>query len=436
MKTNEPTTKQIKSFLIFTILLLVSIVILLFSTNYSYAEDLIDSGILQNTENTTNDNLKIYSDAVILIENQTGKTLYEKNSEQKMYPASTTKILTAILSIEKGNLNDKVTVSKTAIAQMKPGYTSAYLSEGEIISVEDLLKVLLINSANDASNVLAEYISGSIDSFVTLMNEKSKELGCTNTHFVTTNGLHDDNHYTTAKDLAIIARYCMQNETFRKIVSMKKCVIPATNKSEERIYKNTNDLINPTSGYYYPSCIGIKTGFTSEAKNCLISACSKNGLQVIAVVLGASITEDHKSARYVDSKTLYDYTYSNYSIQNIAKASSVIETIEVKNATDETKSLDLKLEKDLNVLVNNKDKENIKTEIVLKDNISAPIATNSVVGNITYIVGADKYTINLLASHDVEKKENIIWILRLSLFLILLILIIFIIYKISKKPKK
>lgn len=436
MKTNEPTTKQIKSFLIFTILLLVSILTLLFNTNFSYAEDLIDSGILQNTENTTNDNLKIYSDAVILIENQTGKTLYEKNSEQKMYPASTTKILTAILSIEKGNLNDKVTVSKTAIAQMKPGYTSAYLSEGEIISVEDLLKVLLINSANDASNVLAEYISGSIDSFVTLMNEKSKELGCTNTHFVTTNGLHNDNHYTTAKDLAIIARYCMQNETFRKIVSMKKCVIPATNKSEERIYKNTNDLINPTSGYYYPSCIGIKTGFTSEAKNCLISACSKNGLQVIAVVLGASITENHKSARYVDSKTLYDYTYSNYSIQNIAKASSVIETIEVKNATDETKSLDLKLEKDLNVLVNNKDKENIKTEIVLKDNISAPIATNSVVGNITYIVGADKYTINLLASHDVEKKENIIWILRLSLFLILLILIIFIIYKISKKPKK
>ena len=436
MKTNEPTTQQIKSFLIFTILLLASILILLFNTNFSYAEDLIDSGILQNTENTTNDNLKIYSDAVILIENQTGKTLYEKNSEQKMYPASTTKILTAILSIEKGNLNDKVTVSKTAIAQMKPGYTSAYLSEGEIISVEDLLKVLLINSANDASNVLAEYISGSIDNFVTLMNEKSKELGCTNTHFVTTNGLHDDNHYTTAKDLAIIARYCMQNETFRKIVSMKKCVIPATNKSEERIYKNTNDLINPTSGYYYPSCIGIKTGFTSEAKNCLISACSKNGLQVIAVVLGASITENHKSARYVDSKTLYDYTYSNYSIQNIAKASSVIETIEVKNATDETKSLDLKLEKDLNVLVNNKDKENIKTEIVLKDNISAPIATNSVVGNITYIVGADKYTINLLASHDVEKKENIIWILRLSLFLILLILIIFIIYKISKKPKK
>ena len=410
--------KLINIFLIFTIISTTFII----NKNYSYAENDID--------------LHIYSDAVILIENQTGKTLYEKNSEQKMYPASTTKILTAILAIEKGNLSDKVTVTKSAIAQMKSGYSAAYLSEGEIISVEELLEVLLVHSANDASNVLAEYISGSIENFVNLMNEKAIQLGCTNTHFVTTNGLHDDNHYTTAKDLAIITRYCMQNETFRKIVSMKKCVIPATNKSNERIYKNTNDLIIPSSVYYYPGCIGIKTGFTSEAKNCLISACSKNGLQVIAVVLGSSVTENHKSARYVDSKTLYDYTYSNYSIQNIAKASSIIKTIEVKNATDETKSLDLKLEKELNVLLNNKDKENIQTEIIINDNISAPIATNAVMGNITYTVGNDKYTINLLASHDVVRKENIIWILRLCLILIFLILIIFVIFKLSKKFKK
>ena len=410
--------KLINIFLIFTIISTTFII----NKNYSYAENDID--------------LHIYSDAVILIENQTGKTLYEKNSEQKMYPASTTKILTAILAIEKGNLSDKVTVTKSAIAQMKSGYSAAYLSEGEIISVEELLEVLLVHSANDASNVLAEYISGSIENFVNLMNEKAIQLGCTNTHFVTTNGLHDDNHYTTAKDLAIITRYCMQNETFRKIVSMKKCVIPATNKSNERIYKNTNDLIIPSSVYYYPGCIGIKTGFTSEAKNCLISACSKNGLQVIAVVLGSSVTENHKSARYVDSKTLYDYTYSNYSIQNIAKASSIIKTIEVKNATDETKSLDLKLEKELNVLLNNKDKENIQTEIIINDNISAPIATNAVMGNITYTVGNDKYTINLLASHDVVRKENIIWILRLCLILIFLILIIFVIFKLSKKLKK
>ena len=407
--------KIINVLIIFTIILTTFIL----NKNYSYAEN--------------DTNLHIYSDSVILIENQTGKTLYEKNSEQKMYPASTTKILTAIITIEKGNLSDKVTVSKSAIAQMKSGYTSAYLSEGEIISVEDLLKVLLVNSANDASNVLAEYISGSIENFVNLMNEKVIELGCKNTHFVTTNGLHDDNHYTTAKDLSIIARYCMQNETFRKIVSMKKCIIPPTNKSDERIYKNTNDLINPASGYYYPSCIGIKTGYTSEAKNCLISACSKNGLQVIAVVLGASITENHKSARYVDSKTLYDYTYSNYSIQNIAKSSSIIESIEVKNGTDETKSLELKLEKDLNVLVNNKDKNNIKTEISIKDNLSAPLATNSVVGNVTYTIGTDKYSINLLASHDVEKKENIIWILRFILILIFLILILLIMLKFSIK---
>ena len=176
-------------------------------TTFSFAENSVLSQ--ESSQATSQADLKIYSDAVILIENKTGKTLYEKNSEQKMYPASTTKILTAILAIEKGNLNDTTTVSKTALAEMKSGYSSAYLVEGETLTIEQLLTVLLVHSANDASNVLAEYISGSISSFVDLMNEKAQELGCTNTHFVTTNGLHDDNHYTTAKDMSIIARYCM-----------------------------------------------------------------------------------------------------------------------------------------------------------------------------------------------------------------------------------
>ncbi len=374
------------------------------------------------------DNLNIYSEAVILLENTTGKTLYEKNSEQKMYPASTTKIMTAILAIEKGNLNDVVTVSKTALAQMKPGYSSAYLSEGEIMSVQNLLTVLLVHSANDASNVLAEYISGSIDKFVDLMNDKAKEIGCTNTHFVTTNGLHDDNHYTTAKDLSIIARYCMRNETFRKIVSMRSCTIPATNKSAQRIYKNTNDLLNISSIYYYQPCIGIKTGYTSEAKNCLVSACSKNGLQLIAVVLGASLTENNRSARYVDSKTIYDYAYSTYSKETIAKKSSVLKTIEVKNATSETKNLDLILEKDITALVNNNTKDNITYEINLNDEIQAPIEANSVLGTVTYKVDGDTYTENLLASHEVTKKDYFF------IFILIIILLIFTI--LSNKNKK
>ena len=391
----------------------------------------------QNTEQQPSDSdLKIYSDAVIIIDNKTGRTLYEKNSNEKMYPASTTKILSAIIAIEKGDLKKELTVSNAAIAEMKSGYTSAYLVEGEKITVENLLKVLLVHSANEASNVLAEYISGSIEEFVKLMNSKVKELGCTNTHFVTTNGLHDDNHYTTAKDLATIARYCMKNQTFRKIVAAPSCTVPQTNKSAQRVYKNTNDMVVPTSPYYYNGCIGIKTGYTSQAKNCLVSAVNRNGMQFIAVVLGASVTEDRKSARYVDSKTLYDYAFSNYSYKTIAKKSTVLNTIDVKNATSETNTLDLMIEKDVTALANKTDKIQ-KPEIKLKDNISAPIVANEVIGTATYKVGSETYTENLIASHEVVKKDddNTFMLLVMSLAFVILIIITFIIIKFIRKHK-
>ena len=382
------------------------------------------------------DILNIYSDSVIIVENSTGKVLYEKNAEQKMYPASTTKIVTAILAIEKGNLKDKTTVSRAAIAGMKPSYSSAYLVEGEIMSVEDLLKVLLVHSANDASNVLAEYISGSIEKFVSLMNQKVQELGCNNTHFVTTNGLHDDNHYTTAKDLSIIARYCMKNSAFRHIVSMKTCTIHATNKCGERSYKNTNDLINTTSIYYYPYCVGIKTGYTSEAKNCLISACTKNRMQLIAVVLGATYTDNNSSARYIDSKTLYEYAYNNYSFETIAKANSIIDTIEVRRATNETKKLNLILQNDITALINNVNKNDISYEVNIDETLEAPIALNSVVGTVTYSIGGESYTENLLASHTVERDKSLITIIRIVFLILIVIIFIILIIIILKKFKK
>lgn len=413
MKTN----RQFKLFFILTILFIVSI----FYKNYTYAAD---------------ENLNIYSDAVIIIENKTGKILYEKNSEQKMYPASTTKILTAILTIENGNLEDKTTVTKSALAEMKSGYSSAYLVEGEELTIEELLELLLVHSANDASNVLAEYVSGSIPVFVDLMNNKLQEIGCYNTHFVTTNGLHDDNHYTTAKDMATIARYCMKNEDFRRMVSMSNCHINATNKSGERIFKNTNDLINKTSIYYYPSCIGIKTGFTSQAKNCLISACNKDNLQLIAVVLGSSLTENNRSARYVDSKTLYDYAYENYSFTDIAKASDILKTIEVKGGTKETKNLDLKLQDNITALVKKDSTEKVTPEIKLNEDISAPIAENTVIGQASYAIEGKTYTTNLIASHNVEKNETLIIFLRIALAIVLILIFMILIINTFKKTRK
>ena len=257
------------------------------------------------SETSLNDNIEIYSEAVVLIDSSTGEILYGKNEDEIMYPASTTKVMTAILALEYGNLDDITTVNETAVSAIPSGYSTSYLSDGEEISVENLLKMLLIHSSNDAANVLAEYVSGSIEEFVNLMNEKAIDLGCTNTHFVNTNGIHNEDHYSTATDLAIITQYCMQNETFRELVSMTSCTIPATNKFEERTYDNTNNLLLETSEYYREDCIGVKTGFTSPAMYCLICSAYKDDMEIIAVILHS----DSLSDRYSDASTLFDYGF-------------------------------------------------------------------------------------------------------------------------------
>ena len=389
---------------------------------------------------TTNDispdnKLDIYSDAAVLIDSKTGSVLYSKNSDEKKYPASTTKILTAIIALEKCNLDDIVTVSKSAISSIPLGYSSAYLSEGEQISVNDLITVFLVHSANDAGYVLAEHISGSIEEFAELMNQKAKEIGCENTHFTNPSGIHDENHYSTAYDLALIARYCMQNSTFKKIVSQKSCTINSTNKSDIRKYTNTNDLINPSSKYYLEECVGIKTGYTKEAKNCLISACAKNNLGLICVVLGANQINGGESSRYIDSINLFKYGYSNFSLRTFATKDDVLSTIEVSNGTKDTRNLDLVLEDSISGILNNSD-DIPAPQITLKDNISAPIAKNTVLGTVTYSKGSISYTKNLLASHDVELDTNLMFIFGISLgFILILILILFVNSK-KKKNRK
>lgn len=417
------------------------IMILVMASTTSFAAEIIapDLRVIEKQESQesqeTQGTLNIYSNAAILIDSNSGKTLYSKNADKKVYPASTTKILTSIIAIENiTNLQEKTIVKNSAISSIPSGYSSAYLSEGEEISLEYVLQVFLIHSANEAGNVLAEHVSGNIESFVNLMNEKVKELGCKNTHFVNTNGIHDENHYTTAEDLAVIARYCMKNQTFRNIVSMKSCTIPRTNKSDERYYQNTNDLINPSSEYYLPDCIGIKTGYTSPAKNCLISACNKDGLELIAVVLGAPTINSGKSTRYLDSTQLYNYGYSNFASKKIASRGDTIYNINIKNADKETKSLDLILANDINALVNTQN-ENVTYSIKLNDNLSAPIGINSVIGTITYSSEGLEYTENLVASHDVYKNNYFVFVLGILLALILILILNIIIIKLKRNKK-
>ncbi len=258
--------------------------------------------------------LTIYSPSAILINTHTGETLYEKNSNTLMYPASTTKILTAIIAIENCDLSEKLTASQSAVTSIKQGYTNAKIQVGEQLSMEDLLYALLLKSANEAANIIAERIGGTIENFAHIMNSKAIELGCSSTHFVNANGIHDEQHYTTAHDLAIIAKYCMQNETFRKIICTKEYTLPATEQypSNDRILINTNSLMAENSPFYYPYAIAGKTGFTTQAKNCLICMSKKDDLELISVVLHAETTPDGRSARYLDTITLLEYGNQHY----------------------------------------------------------------------------------------------------------------------------
>ena len=298
-------------------------------------------------EQPEDENKKIYSEAAILIEKQTGKILYGKNVYDRKYPASTTKILTAIIALERCSLDELATASEYAVDTVKAGYTNADIRAGETFTIGELLDVMMIVSANEAATIIAEHISGSSSEFANLMNEKAKEIGCLDTHFVNANGIHDENHYTTAYDLALIGRYCMQNEKFRELVGKKSCSLPVTeiyenaireeveNKNEknknkkkykpivfeelslDRKFTNTNSLIKESSEYYYPYCIGGKTGFTTPAKNCLVSFSNKDGFETIAVVLHAENTVNNLSARYTDTIKLFEYGYNNYTLQEV-----------------------------------------------------------------------------------------------------------------------
>lgn len=294
-----------------------------------------------NNQEHSQEGMQIYSEAAILIESTTGKVLYEKNMNERKYPASITKVLTAIIALEKCDLDEVATASYNAVNSIKSGYTKADIQVGEKFSIEELLNVMMVQSANEAATIIAEHISGSVSEFAKLMNEKAKEIGCRNSNFVNANGVHNENHYSTAYDMAIIAKYCMQNEVFRRLASMMECSLPRTEywKDEqveehgERIFKNTNKLLIKDNRYYYPYAIGVKTGFTTPAKNCLISASNKNGFELISVVLHAETAEDGLSARYLDTINLFEYGYNNFNLDDILKEYPSIVTENVKNET-------------------------------------------------------------------------------------------------------
>ena len=389
----------------------------------------------EKTSTVPEPDFTIYSEGAVLIDAGTGTILYRKNENEKLYPASTTKIITAIIAIENCKLTDKITASYNAVMSIPVGYSNAAIQPGETLTVQELLDMFLIQSANEVGYILAEHISGSVENFATLMNQKTTSLGCKNTHFTNPSGIHDPEHYSTAYDMALIAKYCMKNETFRNTVAKISCTIEATDKYEQRYFRNTNDLLNPSSKYYYEYAIGTKTGYTSQAKRCLIATSLKDNLELITVTLGAQ--SSISDTRYEDTINLFEYGYSNYKTQRIATKGSIVQEITVENATKDTKNLSLLVKDDLTGIVPaNLKLSDLNPSIKLNDSIVAPIEEGSVLGKITYNVGNFEYSTDLIASHSVEEFDvkTILWQIALAL-LVLLILAKLILPKKNSKKK-
>lgn len=273
---------------------------------------------------------QVQGEGAYLIDVQSGQTLFSKNPDEQLAPASTTKIMTGLLAIERGNLNDIVTASSTLLNSKLVYGTQIYLQPGEKMSLQDLLYAMFLNSANDAAVTVAEYIGGNVSDFVDLMNQRALEIGATRTHFVNPSGLTAEGHVTTAHDLALIARVAYQNPVFAQYVRTKTHVISRAKSDVPTQMMNENKLLWRDS-----DVDGIKTGYTAAAENCLVASMTRNGRQLIGVILKSPGREI-----YTDMQAMLDYGFTQYSDQVYKPAGSVLGSITVNN-----EKVDLKLER-------------------------------------------------------------------------------------------
>lgn len=374
------------------ILLILIVIILGNSCSFSYAE------------NASTDDLDIFGEGAILIDEETGQILYEKNANKQLYPASTTKIMTGILAIELGDLNEKVTITDDVIEGLDG--THIALEPGEELTLNDLVHALLIGSANDAAVAIAIHISGSVEEFVKLMNEKAEKIGALNTHFENPNGLPNDEHMTTAYDLSLIAKYAMKNKTFRDIVKNYYYIIPTTNKKDESRYLQSSnrllysqkkiDLNGETIPIKYDGVDGVKSGYTSVAQNCLVTSAKKGNTRLISVVLksqGRNI--------YIDTHKLLNYGFNNFDKNFLTSKNEFIGNVKIKNGTN--KFITGVSEDDFYVYVPKDNSSEVKTNISLPSKLEAPISKGQALGKIEYFLDGNSLGyVNIVSTENVE----------------------------------
>ena len=397
-------------FVKFTYIFIISFIIAS-TLNYSLADDYIEDNISVDVSaeisetlsqvNNTLDASSINSRSCIVFDRNSKMILYGKNETKQVKMASTTKIMTSLIIIENCNLSETIEISKKAAST---GGSRLGLKTGDKITINDLLYGLMLCSGNDAAVALAEYAGGSIQGFADLMNKKAIELGLTNTHYESPHGLDSDGHYTTAYELAILSDYALKNEIFAKIVGTKNYT--ATINGYPKNLSNTNELLGYLNGVY-----GIKTGFTNGANRCLVTACKRDNMDIICVVLGA----DTKKFRTQDSIKLIEYAFNNYTYinaNNIAFENfenwkrDNLDYINIDKSS--TQLLELEIEDCTNpiISINKNDINNISTSISLNSDLEAPIPSGTIVGNLTlFLKDKNLITLNIINTTNINRKD-------------------------------
>ncbi len=369
------------------------------------------------------ENPTVAAKAAFLAERNTGDILFAYNEDAQLPIASTTKIMTVMLAIEaceRGDisLDDMVLVSEDSQYDLAADGSSQNIQPGEIISLKDLLYCALVASANEACNIIAEHVSGNIPDFIALMNTRALELGCTNTNFVNTHGLPNDAHYSSARDLYLIARQAMTLETFATICRTGSYTVPATNLSGARSFNSTNKLLTDESGVYgYEYANGIKTGSTNAAGYCLVSSATKDDVDLICVVLGAATVEKEDGSwvteSFTESRKLFQWAFDNFGWQQILRTSDLVTEVPVYLG-DGADTVVLRPEENVSAyLPNDFDTSLLQSHVTLYNDdgtenfaVTAPVAAGAVLGEMTLEYGDYSFgPVKLVANRGVELSK-------------------------------
>ncbi|MCD7857305.1 MAG: D-alanyl-D-alanine carboxypeptidase [Clostridiales bacterium] len=404
------------------------------------------------------ESMEVEAQAALLVDADTDVIFYEQNAYDTVYPASITKVMTAVCvfrAIEDGQLSLDTEVTAQSDCWDGLDYTSsnANIREGEVLTVEDLLYCMLVASANEAANILATAVSGSIDDFVTLMNETAAELGCTGTHFVNPHGMPDDDHYTTCYDLYLMAKEAMRFDDFQTIVKSKECYIDPTNRSEQRHYYNTNGLLSNLKyiGYVYDKCIGIKTGSTDDAGYCLMAAAEEDGQMLISVVMGCEnpvVDGTTQRLQFSESSRLLEWGFENFSTITILEENEPEGTVPV-TLSDETDYVTVVAAETLEAqLPNDITADDFRKDINLISEVEAPVTKGDVLGTMTLTLDGTEYgTVNLVAANDVAVSEVLLrkaqletlagqWWMKIVFLVAGLVLLLVLLRLLVFRPKK